>query len=526
MTGKAFKAVIAALAVLAALCRTADCRAQGRPDWGDMGDGTYRNPILNADYSDPDAIRVGNRFYMVASDFHFTGMQVLESEDLVNWKTVSQVYDRFDLPGWDTNSHYAGGSWAPAIRYHDGLFYVFFCTPDEGLFMSTAADPHGPWAPLHCVRKVRKWEDPCPLWDDDGQAYLAHSVHGAGPIIVHRMSPDGRELLDEGQTVYSGPVAEGPKWLKRDGYYYLSIPEGGVRTGWQTMLRSRNIYGPYERRIVLEQGTTAINGPHQGALVDTPDGEWWFMHFQSVNPTGRVVHLQPARWRDGWIEIGEDYDGNGTGEPVGAYRKPQVKAETRPAIPDMSDEFGDNDLYWRGSRQSALGLQWQWCHNPVDSAWSLTEREGWLTLHALKAPGLKECRTMLTQKTIGQRGETTVMMDCRGITGGTSAGLLCTGKEFRAIGVCGSGIYTETDGKREIISRKRPKTIYLRAAIDSKANVYRFYYSTDGKKYTPAGGTFTMRDGYWKGVRTGVYCYNTDGDGGTAQFDWFRYELK
>ena len=152
--------------------------------WGDQGDGTYRNPVLNADFSDPDVIRVGSKYYMVASDFHFLGMQVLESDDMVNWQYISQIYRRFDEPGWDTNAHYAGGSWAPSIRYHDGLFYVYFCTPDEGLYMSTAKDPHGPWAPLHLVKRVEKWEDPCPFWDEDGQAYLGRSRHGAGPIIV------------------------------------------------------------------------------------------------------------------------------------------------------------------------------------------------------------------------------------------------------------------------------------------------------------------------------------------------------
>ena len=248
--------------------------------WGDQGDGTYRNPVLNADFSDPDVIRVGNKFYMVASDFHFMGMQVLESDDMVNWHYVSQIYRRIDEPGWDANQHYAGGSWAPSIRYHNGLFYVYFCTPDEGLYMSTASNPHGPWAPLHLVKRVAKWEDPCPFWDEDGQAYLGRSQHGAGPIIVHRMSADGRMLLDEGQTVYEGPIAEGTKFMKRHGYYYLIIPEGGVGTGWQTVLRSRSIYGPYERRVVLEQGSTRVNGPHQGALVDAPDGSWWFYHFQ------------------------------------------------------------------------------------------------------------------------------------------------------------------------------------------------------------------------------------------------------
>ena len=211
--------------------------------WGDQGDGTYRNPVLNADFSDPDVIRVGNKFYMVASDFHFMGMQVLESDDMVNWRYISQIYRRFNEPGWDANLHYAGGSWAPSIRYHSGLFYVYFCTPDEGLYMSTASNPAGPWAPLHLVKRVAKWEDPCPFWDEDGQAYLGRSQHGAGPIIVHRMSADGKTLLDEGKTVYEGPIAEGTKFMKRNGWYYLIIPEGGVGTGWQTVLRARNISG-------------------------------------------------------------------------------------------------------------------------------------------------------------------------------------------------------------------------------------------------------------------------------------------
>ena len=308
--------------------------------WGDQGNGTYRNPVLNADFSDPDVIRVGKKYYMVASDFHFIGMQVLESDDMVNWRYVSQIYARFDEPGWDANRHYAGGSWAPAIRYHDGLFYVYFCTPDEGLFMATAKEARGPWSPLHLVKRVEKWEDPCPLWDDDGQAYLGRSQHGAGPIIVHRMSADGRQLLDDGVTVYTGPVAEGTKFLKRNGYYYLVIPEGGVGQGWQTVLRSRSIYGPYERRVVLEQGSTPINGPHQGALVDTapsdsPEGgeqTWWFYHFQDTPVLGRVVHLQPARWQDDWPLIGVDFDGNGIGEPVATYHSPILREAVYPPL--------------------------------------------------------------------------------------------------------------------------------------------------------------------------------------------------
>ena len=300
---RTFSLIAGALFLLLAAC------SHPKPNgntWGDTGDGRYLNPVLAADYSDPDAIRVGDKYYMVASDFHFLGMQVLESDDLVNWRLISQIYDRFDLPGWDGNQHYSGGSWAPAIRWHDGKFWVYFCTPEEGLFMSTAENPAGPWEPLHCVKSIPRWEDPCPFWDEDGQAYLGHSLKGAGPIILHRMSPDGKELLDEGVTIYTGPTAEGTKIHKWNGWYYLSIPEGGVKVGWQTVLRSRDIYGPYERKIVLETGSTGINGPHQGAIVDTPDGQWWFLHFQFQDPLGRVVHLQPMHWEEDWPVIGED----------------------------------------------------------------------------------------------------------------------------------------------------------------------------------------------------------------------------
>ena len=474
--------------------------------WGDQGDGTYRNPVLCADFSDPDVIRVDGRYYMVASDFHFMGMQVLESLDGINWRYASQIYRRIDEPGWDAMAHYAGGSWAPAIRYHNGMFYVFFCTPDEGLFMSTARDAHGPWSPLHCLRHVAKWEDPCPFWDDDGQAYLGRSRHRAGPIIVHRMSADGRQLLDDGVTVYRGPVAEGTKFLKRHGYYYLIIPEGGVGTGWQTVLRSRNIYGPYERRVVLEQGTTAINGPHQGALVEGDEGRWWFYHFQETPVLGRIVHLQPVRWVDDWPVVGIDHDGNGIGEPVvgaGFSSAPSASAFSL----QQSDDFN-----------STLGLQWQWNHNSVDSHWSLTERTGWLTLHALPADSLKQCRNQLTQKVVGYHSTVTTLVQQ---SGHCRAGLFLSGKLFRAVGLSADGIFIEVGGKQHIIRRGRFKKLYLRLCIDAERNQHQFYYSTNGRRYQKAGDAFAMRSGYWKGIRAGLFCYGPDG---LAQFDYYRVE--
>ena len=492
----------------------------GEVTWGDTGDGYYLNPVLLADYSDPDAIRVGERYYMVASDFHFMGMQVLESVDLVNWRLVSQIYDRFDLPGWDTNEHYAGGSWAPSIRYHDGRFYVYFCTPDEGLFLSSAVDPAGPWEPLHCVKAVYHWEDPCPFWDEDGQAYLGHSLHGAGPIIIHRMSADGKELLDDGVTVYRGPVAEGTKIHKWNGLYYLSIPEGGVGGGWQTVLRSEDIYGPYERRVVLETWSTQINGPHHGAIVDTPSGEWWFLHFQERDPLGRVVHLQPMRWEDGWPMMGEDYDGNGVGEPVARWKKPDTAMATSRELPASSDDF-------MGGK---LGLQWQFNHNPKDGAWSVTRRAGRLAIDGLKADSFRTARNTLTQKIMGYRGTYTVRMDLADLADGQKAGLACMGRENFCLGVHrgpdGRELFFEQNG--EILTSEnllKAKKLWLRLSFDANAGEdgFAFSYSLNGKHFLPFGDAFAAHNGFWKGARVALFSYNTLSDGGTAWFRDFRY---
>lgn len=487
------------------------------PVWGDQGNGTYVNPILNADYSDPDVIRVGDKYYMVASDFHFLGMQVLESDDMVNWRLLSQVYSRFDYPGWDSNQRYAGGSWAPSIRFHDGKFWIFFCTPHEGLFMTNATDPAGPWIPLVNVCNVPKWEDPCPFWDEDGQAYLGRSIHGAGPIIIHKMSADGTKLLDEGRTVYTGPVAEGTKIHKWNGYYYLSIPEGGVQGGWQTILRSKNIYGPYEKKVVLEQGSTSINGPHQGAIVDTPQGEWFFYHFQQYDPLGRVVHLQPMHWKDGWPVIGVDMDMNGIGEPVRVWTKPNTGKVQPPSVPQTDDGFSSPEL----------SLQWQFNHNPVDEAWSLTEKKGTLTLHALQADNFLSARNTLTQKTMGYLGEATVKMLAGGLAEGQRCGLACIGKRNVLVGLMKRQgkvfLYLEKNGEVVQTLPFGGRTVYFRMTADAAANRYALAYSADGKSFRQMGDSFTMQFGNWKGVRVGLYCYNTEKSEGTVGFDDFVY---
>ena len=488
--------------------------------WGDLGNGYYANPILNADYSDPDVIRVGNKYYMICSEFHYIGMPVLESDDMVNWKIIGQVYDRFDFPEYDRLERYGNGSWAPALRYHDEKFWIFFCTPQEGLFMSTAENPAGPWSPLVHVHKASGWEDPCPFWDEDGQAYLGRSQLGAGPIILHKMSPDGTRLLDEGKTIYTGPVAEGTKIFRKDGYYYFSIPEGGVSTGWQTILRSKNIYGPFEKKIVLEQGDTPINGPHQGALVDTPDGTWWFYHFQSCEPLGRVVHLQPAEWKDGWPFIGTDHDGNGIGEPVRIWKKPVSGKKRMITAPQASDDFSTAEL----------GKQWQFNHNPVPEKLSLTVRQGWLTLQALQASGLRNAKNTLTQKITGYIGEASVKIDFKDMEEEQKAGICGIGSEWHAIGIHKTEgknyIYTEQNGQYEQVTEcPTLRPIYLKIACNALTNRHQMYYSSDNKTFLPCGTPFTLHSSDWKGARVGLFSYNELKDAGTVHFDKFEYDF-
>lgn len=483
------------------------------PAWGDLGNGLYKNPVLNADFSDPDVIRVGEDFYMVCSDFHFMGIQVLHSRDLVNWDYIGRVYDALPIdPAYDQMQAYAKGSWAPALRYHDGVFYVYFCTPDEGLYMSRATNPAGPWEPVREVLRVAGWEDPCPFWDDDGNAYLGHSTWGAGPIILHRMSADGTKLLDDGRIVYVGKIAEGTKIYKRNGYYYLVIPEGGVEVGWQTVLRSRELYGPYERRIVLRTGNTNVNGPHQGALIELDDGESWFMHFQSMGALGRVCHLQPVRWEEDWPVMGVD------AEPVSVWQKPSLPGAGERRLPASTDEFD----------KASLGFQWQWNHNPVPHMWSLTERPGYLRLRAMPAQTLAAARNTLTQKLLGPTGRYSARLEITGMADGQQAGLaLLGGREENWIGVVCEGkscrLVAVTGGVHTHGPLVKGGSIELTAHVNL-AGETRFAFSPDGHEQIALGGACKLCAGFWKGVRPCLYSYNTQAEAGWVDVDWFRFE--
>jgi beta-xylosidase len=384
--------------------------------------------------------------------------------------------------------------------------------------MSSAPKAEGPWEPLVVVKETPGWEDPCPFWDDNGTAYLGHSKVGAGPIIIHKMSVDGKQLLDDGLTVYTGPVAEGTKIHKLNGYYYLSIPEGGVERGWQTILRSKNIYGPYEKKVVLEKGSTPVNGPHQGSLVDTPGGEWWFYHFQSAGAMGRVVHLQPVTWHDDWPILGVDIDRNGIGEPVFVWKKPEIEANFNLNAPQSDDDFNS----------PSPGLQWQWNHNPVRSHWSLTEKPGSLVLKSLKAENFMKARNTLTQKVMGTSGEAVTEMDITGFADGQKGGLCSLGgRNLNLLGVLKKDgqlyVFKENNEKITDETAVRTRKICLKVTLDIQGNKNQFSYSLDNKKFTPLGEYFTTSFGFWKGTRIGLFSFNVAAESGSASFNWFTY---
>src|ERR1044071_10189259 len=300
------RATYTSVLLLAFVCLQAHAQTVSKVRVADRGDGTYKNPVLHADFSDPDAVRVGDDFYMTASSFNAApGLPVLHSKDLVNWTVVGYAlrrqppFDVFDKP------QHGNGVWAPAIRHHGGEFYIYYPDPDRGIYVTKAKDAAGPWSEPLLIKEAKGWIDPCPLWDEDGRAYLVTAMAASrsgvkSVLVVSRMSEDGTRLLDDGVLVFDGhdqdPTTEGPKFYKRNGYYYIFAPAGGVPTGWQLVLRSKSVYGPYERKVVMDQGASSVNGPHQGAWVTTQTGEDWFFHFQDQEAYGRVGALRPMKW--------------------------------------------------------------------------------------------------------------------------------------------------------------------------------------------------------------------------------------
>ncbi len=508
----------------------------------DNGDGTYKNPVLNADYSDPDVIRVGDDFYLVSSSFEdIPGLPILHSKDLVNWEIIGHALLKQPPFGHFSVTRHGEGVWAPSIRYHNGEFYIYYPDPDFGIYLIKAKNAAGPWSDPVLVAEGKGLIDPCPLWDDDGKVYLVHAYAGSRAgiksiIAVNKLNAEGTKVLDEGVIVYDGhetdQTIEGPKFYKRNGYYYIFAPAGGVSTGWQLVLRSKNIYGPYVRKVVMEQGLSTINGPHQGGWVQTQTGEDWFMNFQDKDAYGRVVHLNPMKWVNDWPIIGDDKDGDGKGNPVERWKKPNVKKIYPITTPAESDEFNG----------TTLGLQWQWMANPKPTWLFMNAPNGSLRLFSDMIDTSKNlwvAPNVLLQKFPADEFSATTKFTFKPNTKleNEKAGLVIMGFSYASLALKNtkSGIYlVHTICKdavknmkevEKVITKITDPTIYLKVKI-SKGAKCMFSYSLDGKNFIDVGEDFQAEVGRWIGAKMGLFCTRETqiNDSGYADFDWFRVD--
>jgi len=519
----------------------------------DEGNGMYRNPVLHADYSDPDVCAVGEDYFLTASSFNCTpGLPILHSKDLVNWKIVNYALKKVEPVEYYNEARHGKGVWAPSIRFHEGVFYIYWGDPDFGIFMVKTRDPYGEWDAPVLVKAGKGMIDPCPLWDDDGRVYLAHAWAGSrakfnSVLTVCEMNKEGTAVISDPVLVFDGNdgvnhTIEGAKFYKRNGFYYLFAPAGGVVSGWQLVMRSKDVYGPYEARIVMAQGKTDINGPHQGGWVDTPAGESWFLHFQDKGAYGRVLHLNPMKWVNDWPVIGVDKDGDGCGDPVSRYRKPKTGKTYPIETPVESDEFDTRKL----------GLQWEW-HANYQDVFGFTTNMGYARIYGHElSPHFKnfwEVPNLLMQKFPAEEFTATAKLKVSAKDDGQLSGLIIMGWDYSWIGVEKQGekfllkqavCKDAEQGNLEQVStlavlepsRKfeaglfpnYEREIYIRIHVD-KGAYCRFSYSLDGKKFTEAGTLFKARQGKWIGAKVGMFSVTPHGkERGWVDVDWFRVE--
>ncbi len=506
-----------------------------------QGNGTYKNPILNADYSDPDAIRVGDDYYLTSSSFeHIPGLPILHSKDMINWTIINHALKKQPPFNVFNKPQHGNGVWAPAIRFHNDEFYIYYPDPDYGIYMVKTKDPASEWSKPLLVYPGKGIIDPCPLWDEDGKTWLVHAYAGSragikSVIAIAPMNLEGSEVIGESQIIYDGhetdPTIEGPKIYKRNNYYYIFAPAGGVPTGWQLILRSKNILGPYERYVAMDQGKSPVNGPHQGAWVSTQTGEDWFFHFQDKDAYGRVVHLQPMQWKNDWPVIGVDKDGDGKGEPVLFYKKPNVGKNYPVQTPAESDEFNDRKL----------GLQWQWEANSKGN-WLMLGNEGNLRLYAHPTDSIKnlwDVPNILAQKFPADEFKVTTKLKFTPNLKleNEKVGLVILGLSYANIavknkaddlylikGVCENADKGSTE-KETVISKLQSPEVYLRVSVAKDAKC-SFSYSLDGKKFINIEGEFKAKPGKWTGAKIGLFCVGDKktNDAGYADFDWFRLD--
>lgn len=517
----------------------------------DNGDGTYTNPVIDADYSDPDVCVVGDDYYMTASSFNcIPGLPILHSKDLVNWEIIGYALKKLEPEEIFNKPSHGNGVWAPCIRHHNGEFYIYWGDPDHGVFMVKTKDPAGEWEAPVCVIPGAGMIDTTPLWDEDGRCYLANGWANsrsrfASVLTVRELNAEGTKAIGEPVIVFDGNgnanrTVEGPKFYKRDGWYWIMCPAGGVPTGFQLAMRSKSPFGPYESKVVLAQGKTSVNGPHQGGWVHTSQGEDWFLHFQDKECYGRVVHLQPVTWKDNWPVMGIDKDGDYCGDPVLKFRKPKTAAPVVVTNPVESDEFN----------APKLGLQWQW-HANYDQKFGMPTAFGTYRIYTHKVSdnfvNLWEVPNLLLQKTPTDNFTATAKIRFTSKDQNQLGGIIMMGLDYSALVVKRVGdefqlqqitCHGADKGKKEdvkVLATLKPtakdkidyqpaihEDIYLRMIVNN--GKCRFAYSKNGKKYEAVGEEFKMREGKWIGAKIGFVAIEPAGKAnrGWVDADWFR----
>ena len=564
------------LAILLAMPLMASAENYKSQVWSpDNGDGTFTNPVINADYSDPDVCigASGEDFYLTASSFcNIPGLPILHSKDLVNWEIVNYAVkkllpaDRYNVP------QHGNGVWAPSFRYNPNnqTYYIYWGDPDLGVFVVTAKDPAGEWTEPKLIIEGKGMIDTTPLWDEDGKCYLVNGWANSrcqfnSVLTVREMSADGMKQIGDPVIVFDGNgtkdrTAEGPKFYKRDGWYWIMCPAGGVPIGHQLAMRSKSPYGPYESKVVLAQGTTDCNGPHQGGWIHLKSGEDWFLHFQDKEAYGRVVWLEPVKWVDNWPVMGEKQGVKAygktekyAGQPVLKYKKPNV-GKAYPVInPVESDEFNS----------PVIGKQWQWNAN-YDQTFGMPTPYGYMRIFCHRqSAGYKnmwEAGNIFTQKTPADNFTATAKLTMTAKDEGQYGGITVFGMDYSSLVLRRVGNEFQLQqitckaadkGKPEtvkVISTFKPTAVdkidyqpsihcdmylqmkvqYIGGKTSDGSNKHEakvtFAYSTDGKKFTPCGDAFTMRQGKWVGAKVGIMAAEPAGKKvrGWVDVDWFR----
>ena len=518
--------------------------------WGEQTGGTFRNPVIPADYSDLDCIRVGDDYYAISSTMQFSpGMTILHSRDLVNWEiagnAVSDLSQISDAMTWREMDRYGRGIWAGSLRHHKGRFYLFFGTPDEGFFMTTAKRVEGPWEPLTPLLQEKGWDDCSAIWDEEGQAWFVGTCFRDGyKTYLFRMAKDGRSIdRSSARLVNEGNGREASKLIWHEGYYYLVFSEHRNGVGRYVMAkRDRTMTGSFSEERQLLLPCCEANEPNQGGIIEGPDGTWYFLtHHGTGDWSGRIVSLLPVAWVDGWPMMGDRTKGD-LGTMVWQSPLPTSPKGEENCYLQRSDDFNYTPLPSREGTGVGLSPQWQWNYQPRADKWSLTERPGWLRLHAFTplpsregaGVGLLKAGNTLTQRVFrSAHNEVVVKIDISHTADGLHAGLCHFAASSASLGIVNEGgtnylEWTDNDQRTRSPLPTTPKgkeigLLYLRSTwgLDGMS---QFSYSLDGDHYTPLG-QYQLSWGYYRGDRIGIYCFNERAEQGYIDVEYFHYNM-